>query len=95
MDNVDLFTLLSRLVVDDLAGNAACAEVDPELFFPEQGESAGAAKAVCARCEIREACLAYAVRRGEPHGVWGAASVMERRALARGCGVADQCNEAA
>ena len=81
----DLFTLLTHLVADDFAGTPACAELDPELFFPEIGQDAKArkAKAVCAGCEIREACRDYAVRRGEVFGVWGGTSPMERRQMRR------------
>ncbi len=62
---------------------ALCAEVDPEAFFPEKGESAAAAKRVCAACEVRADCLQEALDRGERFGVWGGCSERERRALAR------------
>jgi hypothetical protein len=40
--------------------DAACREVDPELFFPETGQApqAAAAKQVCAGCAVRGPCLA-------------------------------------
>jgi WhiB family redox-sensing transcriptional regulator len=38
--------------------SALCAQVDPELFFPETGGSAAAAKAVCAECPVTALCLA-------------------------------------
>lgn len=62
---------------------ANCLGVDPELFFPERGASTREAKAVCKGCVVREACLAYALRRGERHGVWGGTSERERRRLRR------------
>ncbi|HEX8134246.1 MAG TPA: WhiB family transcriptional regulator, partial [Actinomycetes bacterium] len=39
--------------------DAACAQVDPELFFPETGQvpQAAQAKAVCAGCAVRGPCL--------------------------------------
>jgi WhiB family transcriptional regulator, redox-sensing transcriptional regulator len=42
---------------------AACAEVDPELFFPEPGQvpQAAAAKQVCAGCAVRGPCLEAAL----------------------------------
>jgi hypothetical protein len=42
---------------------AACREVDPELFFPEPGQApqAAAAKAVCAGCTVRGPCLEAAL----------------------------------
>lgn len=50
---------------------AACLGEDPELFFPETQAQAEVAKSVCADCPIRRECLAGALLRREPHGVWG------------------------
>ncbi len=47
-----------------------CAE-DPELFFAEAPSDVEAAKALCQGCRIRAACLAGAIERREPWGVWG------------------------
>jgi WhiB family transcriptional regulator, redox-sensing transcriptional regulator len=43
--------------------DAACAQVDSELFFPEPGQvpQAAAAKQVCAGCAVRGPCLEAAV----------------------------------
>jgi WhiB family transcriptional regulator, redox-sensing transcriptional regulator len=46
---------------------------DPDLFFADAPEDVRRAKALCAACPIRLACLAGALERGEPHGVWGGA----------------------
>lgn len=62
---------------------ALCAEVDPELFFPDKGESSRPAKRVCAGCEVRAECLQYALDHGERFGVWGGLSERERRELGR------------
>jgi WhiB family redox-sensing transcriptional regulator len=62
---------------------AACRGMDPELFFPDRGESTEPAKAVCAACPVRAECLDYALTNGERFGVWGGASERERRALRR------------
>ena len=35
---------------------ALCAQVDPELFFPEKGQPSRAALAVCAACPVRDTC---------------------------------------
>jgi WhiB family transcriptional regulator, redox-sensing transcriptional regulator len=66
---------------------AACQAADPELFFPVAGAGAALAeiaraKAVCGRCPVREQCLDYAIESGQAHGVWGGATVDERRAIA-------------
>ena len=49
----------------------ACWGADPELFFPLPGQSADPAKAICAGCRVRAACLARARNRGERYGIWG------------------------
>ncbi|KID30940.1 WhiB family transcriptional regulator [Prauserella rugosa] len=70
--------------VDD----AACRDEDPELFFPVSAMGPGAqqaeqAKAVCARCPVREQCLSYALESGLDFGVFGGLTQEERRELAR------------
>lgn len=63
----------------------ACREVEPSAFFHPEGERGGArrrrveaAKAVCARCPVIEACREHALRVREPYGVWGGLSEEER-----------------
>ena len=60
---------------------AACRESDPALFYPETGHSSRDGRAVCARCPVRAACLAYAIEHREYHGVWGGLSERQRRHL--------------
>jgi WhiB family redox-sensing transcriptional regulator len=67
---------------------AACADEDPELFFPVTRAGPAAlqeaqAKAVCARCPVSEPCLEWALRTGQEAGIWGGASEEDRRALRR------------
>jgi WhiB family redox-sensing transcriptional regulator len=47
-----------------------CTE-DPELFFAESPSDVEEAKAMCLGCRARLACLAGALERREPWGVWG------------------------
>ncbi len=71
----------SALVVE----GAACRGLDPALFFPEEGDNGGmvaAAKAVCAECVERDACLAFALEYHQP-GIWGGMTDKERRTLRR------------
>lgn len=56
-----------------------CAQADPALFYPEQGESAAAARRVCRACPVREQCLAYALETGQEWGVWGGTTERERQ----------------
>jgi len=44
---------------------------EPDLFFAESPADVETAKALCRGCPIRIACLAGALERGEPWGVWG------------------------
>ncbi len=72
----------------DWRSQAACVDEDPELFFPvgttgpaiEQAEEA---KRVCARCEVREPCLEFAIATNQDAGVWGGLTEDERRSLRR------------
>jgi Transcription factor WhiB len=63
---------------------AACRGTDLNLFFPGRGESAGAARQVCAACPVRQPCLDYAITNRIVHGVWGGLTERERRALRSG-----------
>lgn len=62
---------------------ALCAEVDPEIFFPEKGGSTLWAKRVCTSCPVTALCLDYALKHGERYGIWGGKSERERRAMRR------------
>ncbi len=64
---------------------ALCAQVDPELFYPERAGSAEEmqAKAICRKCELRRKCLQWALETRELYGVWGGASQAERRVMLR------------
>lgn len=63
---------------------ALCAEVDPDLFFPEQGEPNSAAKKICRGCPVRGECLEYSLSLDEdPDGIWGGYSLWERRRMRR------------
>ena len=66
----------------------ACRDEDPDLFFPIASAGPGlaqvaAAKAVCGRCTVREACLRFALETHQDSGVWGGMSEEERRTVRR------------
>jgi WhiB family redox-sensing transcriptional regulator len=44
---------------------------NPDLFFAESPQDVESAKALCRDCPARLACLAGAMERREPWGVWG------------------------
>ena len=48
-----------------------CRLADPELFFAETPADVEQAKALCRDCPVRAVCLAGALERREPWGVWG------------------------
>jgi WhiB family redox-sensing transcriptional regulator len=50
---------------------ALACSADPDLFFAELPGDVTRAKALCGDCPVRAACLADALDRGEPWGVWG------------------------
>jgi WhiB family transcriptional regulator, redox-sensing transcriptional regulator len=69
---------------EEWRGRASCRDTDPELFFPigttgQAIEQIEAAKAVCQDCEVREACLSFALATNQESGVWGGTSEEERR----------------
>ena len=43
----------------------------PELFFAEDPQDLRRAQELCDHCQVRLACLAGALQRREPWGVWG------------------------
>ena len=66
---LDLFAIE---VPDDLAAlDLPCWREDPDLFFAESPADVEHAKSLCVDCPIRATCLAGAIERREPWGVWG------------------------
>lgn len=66
--------------------DAACTDVDPDMFFPNRGDHYTAKKAreVCAGCPVAGDCLDYAMRTEQMLGVWGGLTERERRKLRSG-----------
>ena len=60
----------------------ACRQ-DPDLWFAESPADVEAAKARCSGCPIQAACLAGALERREPWGVWGGQLVVSGQVVAR------------
>lgn len=78
----------------------ACSDVHPDVMFPEEVNPTDLpetrvrklpaieeAKQVCRGCDLRDVCLAGALERREPFGVWGGLSTEERTRLLK-----DQAN---
>lgn len=65
---------------DDWRARAACARLDPGLFFPDGAEAeTRQAKRVCAACPVRAECLRFALTSPEQYGIWGGLTEGERR----------------
>ena len=64
-------------------GAIPCAEFDADLWFAERPEQVELAKTLCGQCPLRQECLAGALERGEPWGVWGGQLVVEGAIVAR------------
>lgn len=63
--------------------DADCATTDPDAFFPEQYDSALAAKKICQGCPVAAQCLEYALEHGIEYGIWGGVSAGQRKSLLR------------
>ena len=48
-----------------------CHRENPQLWFSDQPADLQLAREYCQPCAMRRVCLAGAVERHEPHGVWG------------------------
>jgi WhiB family transcriptional regulator, redox-sensing transcriptional regulator len=73
----DLFASAAFMTV------GACRGTDPDVFFPDRGESLEPAKRICGECVVRDECLEHALANGERFGVWGGTSERERRRIRR------------
>jgi WhiB family redox-sensing transcriptional regulator len=71
-------TLLDERV--DIGMDLPCRTYDPDLWFAETPADLEVAKSMCGDCPLRVECLAGAVERQEPWGVWGG-EIFERGAV--------------
>ena len=70
---------------EPLSARARCNDGTNQLvtlFFSEQLDDIARAKAICAECPVRRACLEGALARREPYGVWGGQLFLKGRVLA-------------
>jgi WhiB family redox-sensing transcriptional regulator len=68
--------------------DAACRDVDPNLFFPvgvtgPAVAQIAAAKSICEQCPATGSCLEFAITTNQEFGVWGGTTEDERRVLRR------------
>lgn len=62
---------ISALEIGEDAERLPCRREDPELFFAESPSDVELAKSLCQTCPVLAECLAAALERKEPWGVWG------------------------
>ena len=65
-------------------GNAACAEIGGDIWFPEPGGegkvASQQARALCNDCEIRLPCLRWAIDNDE-WGIWAGTTWKQRQKM--------------
>ncbi|GAB3992589.1 hypothetical protein GCM10029992_02120 [Glycomyces albus] len=66
-----------------MAGSRAVRADRPGGVLPRERGSTRDAKRICARCEVKENCLQYALEHDERFGIWGGLSERERRKIKR------------
>jgi WhiB family redox-sensing transcriptional regulator len=84
---VDTVTL-PPLVPESWIERATCrTDSDPDAWHPDAGETRGPraqhAQQVCWDCPVRKECLAGALARNEPYGIWGGYTRAQRNRLVR------------
>ena len=64
----------------DVGMDLPCRRFDPDLWFADSPAELELAKSLCGDCPVRVECLAGALERAEPWGVWGG-EIFERGAV--------------
>lgn len=70
-DDVRTDTVLDEPTATQLATGIPCRTNDAELWFADRPVDVEFAKSLCGACPAQAACLAGALERQEPWGVWG------------------------
>ncbi len=66
-----------------MADGLPCRENEGDLWFGETPGEVELAKSLCRECPVRELCLAGALERKEPWGVWGGELFLRGAVVAR------------
>ena len=66
-----LLALLDEPRAPRVEATLPCRSGDADLWFAESPAELERAKELCSSCPVRAACLAGALEREEPWGVWG------------------------
>lgn len=78
-----IYTGGSLITPEPWMQDAACVEVDPDLFFPKPGDQKAIkdAQKVCKSCTVLDDCAVFALRERPRHGIWAGMSRHTRDAL--------------
>jgi len=78
-------SVLDAFVGNDLPDREVlpCRRYDAELWFAESPADVELAKSLCQACPVRNECLAGALERHEPWGVWGGQLLVAGEIVAR------------
>lgn len=84
-------SLRADLQSEDWREQALCAQVSIAEFHADKGDGAreqiNFAKKVCGLCDVRPACLNFAIQMGERFGIWGGLAPRGRDRAARRLGI--------
>lgn len=74
--------IMAPTPLDPMVGleDVPCRRFDPDLWFADAPAELELAKSLCMDCPVRVECLAGAMERAEPWGVWGG-EIFERGAV--------------
>lgn len=78
-----LTELIDQIAPSDGDDLIPCRENDAEVWFAELPQDVEFAKALCRTCPVRSQCLAGALDRREPWGVWGGELFIRGEVVAR------------
>jgi WhiB family transcriptional regulator, redox-sensing transcriptional regulator len=70
-----------RYEVDKVWHAVALCVGHTDLYYSDDPLDQLAAKGICTNCAVRPQCLAAALRRGEPDGIWAGYTTPERDAI--------------
>lgn len=71
----------------DWVADAACADMEPGIFFPESPTKIGGQpnyglpRRICRSCDVQRECLDYALRTRQTYGMWGGTTPTQRKRM--------------
>lgn len=84
--------LLARgeLTLENFKDYGNCYGANPDIFFPERGQSTKPAKEACETCPSQPECLEFALVTNQRFGVWGGKSERQRRKMRKERGLTNE-----